>query len=223
MHPSFDSPLEFVEGIANILILENKKLRVELIEELLLQAETGEGTFVLSEEESILRMDKTAHLIIDPFSLDVNQKKVLSKIQLTLKELASDENNYMESMRIVGELTSYFEGLADQVDYPLSFKDPLDLQDLIKLSGAKVETSEASFFENLWNYVSLINSVLGTPLFIFVNLGLFVQEEELQELYKISNYKKIHLLFIESLDLRSHTLFERITIIDNDLCVIKNF
>ncbi len=223
MHPSFEEPIEFIEGLPNILVIESKKLRVRILEDLTNQMETGDGNFVLSDENNILKIEKSAELIINPFSLDINQKKVIAKIQSTIKELANNESNYAESVRIIGEVVSYFENLGAQLEYPVSFNDNIELQDLIKISGVKVEVESISFFENVWNYICLLNDILGIKIFIFWNLQLFVQEKELKELYKIANYKKIHLFFMESFDFKEHTLFERITIIDKDLCVIKNF
>ena len=101
-HASLDEPIKLTKGIPHILVLEEKKLRVQLIEELKSQIEQGEETFVLSEEDRVLKMDKIAAIILDPFSLDFNQKKIISKIQAALKEIALDESNYEESMRIAG-------------------------------------------------------------------------------------------------------------------------
>ncbi|MDO4711662.1 MAG: type II-A CRISPR-associated protein Csn2 [Peptostreptococcaceae bacterium] len=223
MHPCFEEPLELIEGIPNILVVEEKSLRIRIIEDLLLQVQNGEGNFVLSENDDILRIDKVAEFLTDPFSLDINQKKILSKVQSTLKELAGNESNYAETIRVIGELNSYFEKLGAQVQYPIVFNENMDFQDLIKISGAKIASESETFFENLINYICLINDVLGITLLITWNLQLYINEEELKELFKIANYKKINLILIESFDLTEHSLLERVTIIDKDLCVIRNF
>lgn len=222
-YPQFDEPLEFVEGIPNILVLEDKRLRVQFIEDLKNQIETGEGSFVLSNQDEVLKIEKLSEFLMNPFTLDINQKKILTKIQATLKELANNESNYAESMRIIGEVNTYFQNLGAQVQYPIVFNDNIELQDLIKISGARIETESTSFFESVLNYMCLLNDVLGISLFVTLNIQLYIQEKELLELYKIAHYKKISLLLVESFDMNRHNLLERVTIIDKDLCVIKNF
>lgn len=222
-YPQFEEPLELIEGIPNILVLEEKKLRVQLIEDLRNQIETGEGDFVLSNQDEILKMEKISEFLLNPFDLDTNQKRILTKIQSTLKELANNESNYAESMRVIGEINSYFQNLGAQVEYPISFHDSIELSDLIKISGARIETDSESFFENVLNYMCLLNDVFGISLFITLNIQLYIHEKELQELYKIANYKKINLLLIESFDVNRYNLLERVTIIDRDLCFIRNF
>lgn len=222
-HASLDEPIKLTEGIPHILVLEEKKLRVQLIEELKSQIEQGEETFVLSEEDRVLKMDKVATIVLDPFSLDFNQKKIISKIQAALKEIALDESNYEESMRIAGAVSTYFENLASHINYPIIFNDSVEISDLIKMSGAKIEVATTSFFEHILNYMCLMNDILGVELVIFLNLHLYMQDKEIQELYKMASYKKIYLLLIESFDIEKNSLLERVTIIDKDLCVIRNF
>ena len=138
VHPQFEEPLEFLEGIPNILVLEHTALRVQIIEDLKEQIQNGEGNFVLSRQDEILKMDKVAEFLLNPFDLDFNQKKIISKIQSTLKELANNESNYAESMRIIGEVNSYFQNLGAQIEYPISFHDSIELSDLIKISVIKL-------------------------------------------------------------------------------------
>lgn len=223
VHSQFEEPLEFLEGIPNILVLEHTALRVQIIEDLKEQIQNGEGNFVLSRQDEILKMDKVAEFLLNPFDLDFNQKKIISKIQSTLKELASNESNYAESMRILGEVNSYFQNLGAQIEYPISFHDSIELSDLIKISGAKIETDSESFFERIINYMCLLNDVLGISLLVTLNLQLYLNEKQMKELYKMAHYKKINLLLIESFDMNQPNLLERVTIIDKNLCVIKNF
>ncbi len=223
VHSQFEEPLEFSEGIPNILVLEHTALRVQIIEDLKEQIQNGEGNFVLSCQDEILKMDKVAEFLLNPFDLDFNQKKIISKIQSTLKELANNESNYAESIRILGEVNSYFQNLGAQIEYPISFHDSIELSDLIKISGAKIETDSESFFERIINYMCLLNDVLGISLLVTLNLQLYLNEKQMKELYKMAHYKKINLLLIESFDMNQPNLLERVTIIDKDLCVIKNF
>ena len=222
MYKAFGDPLELVDGIPNILVIENQKLRRDFIDILNHQMETGEGDVILSDDNNILKIEKCADMVINPFSLDINQKKIITKLNNNLKELALDGSNYAITVEVIGKISTYLENLSMQLTYPITLNN-IEVADLIKLSGAKIEVETNTFFENFMNYMCLVSDVLGTSLFITVNLGLFVSQKEIKELFKMANYKNIHLLLIESSDLLERDLLQRITIIDNDLCIIKNY
>ena len=68
----------------------------------------------------------------------------------------------------------------------------------------------------------LAHDVLKTRLFILVNGKTFLTMEQLRFLYKQSCYEKYQLLLFEARDsIESRLEGERVTIIDQDACVIR--
>lgn len=222
MYQEFGEPLEFVEGIPNILVIENQELRREFIGMLSYQLETGDGDIILSDNNNILKMEKCTEMVINPFYLDMNQKKVVTKLNNNLRELALDSANYANTIEIIGKVNTYLENLSMQLNYPVILNS-VEAPDLIKISGARIDAEINTFFENIIDYMCLLADVLDISLFITVNLGLYVSTKEIKELFKMASYKNINLLLIECSDLLERDLLQRITIVDNDRCIIKNY
>lgn len=222
MYKSFEAPLEITEGIPNILVIENKLIRSNFIETLNNQVQTGEGEIVLSEANNILKLEKCTEVLINPFCLEMNQKKIVNKLNNSLKELSIDSNNYAYTMEVLSKVTLYLEDLSMQLNYPVELGQ-IEATDLIKISGAKIDIRTSTFFENIINYMCLVADVLDISLFVTVNLGLFISQTQIKELFKMANYKNLNLLMIESSDLIERDLLQRLTIIDKDMCTIKNY
>lgn len=63
------------ENIVNELVVENPLLLAEVVKELSGQCEGQTGGFVLSQESKILAVEKNVCFLIEPFSLDNNNRK----------------------------------------------------------------------------------------------------------------------------------------------------
>ena len=182
------------------------------------QCETGEGEFVLSEAYKEKRLDKEAEVIVNPFHLDLNNRKILTKLYQELKESALG-TRLEETLKLENHLEQYIIGLCDDVDYPLTYKSEMDIIALLKMFEVKLDETDTDVIERLVQYVKLMHAVLKIQLFVFINFKDFFSEDVLEELYKTLLYEKIGLLLVERHE--SHSINkERLTIIDKDACVI---
>ena len=73
--------------------------------------------------------------------------------------------------------------------------------------------------KRLFEYIKICSFICKYKLIIFVNLKTYLSDEEIEELYKISNYCKISLLLIESRE-KDWNGDEMEYIIDKDQCLI---
>ena len=67
--------------------------------------------------------------------------------------------------------------------------------------------------------MQLEKALCGTRLMVFVNLKAYLNEVELEEVYKMAFYNKIQLLLLESVK-KDVLPAEKYCIIDKDKCVI---
>ena len=210
--------IEFRENEIQVLQIESSSLFLEITEMLWKQCETGEGEFVLSEAYKEKRLDKEAEVIVNPFHLDLNNRKVLTKLYQELKESALG-TRLEETLKLENHLEQYIIGLCDDVDYPLTYKSEMDIIALLKMFEVKLDETDTDVIEWLVQYVKLMHAVLKIQVFVFINFKDFFSEEVLEELYKTLLYEKIGLLLVERHE--SHPISkERLTIIDKDACVI---
>ena len=74
---SFGLEMELLENYVTVLVVENAGYLTEIVSSLKKQSDGEEGIFVLVENDKIEKIDKKLALVIDPFSISVNERKIM--------------------------------------------------------------------------------------------------------------------------------------------------
>ncbi len=211
--------IEFHENQVEILLLESQDCFSKFIEELYLQIQNGAGPFVFSEENCEINVSKWVNLIIEPFTLNINSKPILSKVMANVKLNALGENHYLRTLEMKGLIKSYIMQLTDVEHWELSVSENVDLDMIFKSVNLKIFDDYISLLEKIVSYVISVNDILGINIFIFTNLNTYLSMEELSQLYTECFYRKIFLLLVEN-NLREYLPCENVCVIDKELCEI---
>lgn len=70
------------ENIPAILVLENSEAMTEIVEDFYNLCLKGEGTSVLSDDLKVISFEKVVELVINPFAIDFNSKRIQSKLYI---------------------------------------------------------------------------------------------------------------------------------------------
>lgn len=211
--------MEFRENQVQVAVVENQEYFSRLLENLYRQSTGGEGKFIFSEGDKILSLEKQAEIIWNPFSIDMNNKKILGKLYHELQTISLEES-YDAIGNLNAEIIRYLDAISEKVAYPIRFGMDLNLMDLYKLYGVQLETDGSSTLEKLMDYIKIMSSLCGIHMMIFVNLKDYLSENQIKELYKTAFYYKMNLLLIEAH--QRETLPDECTqLIDQEFCVIK--
>lgn len=220
VYTELEQQLIFPENKVNVLVIEHKELFRRMIQELAKQIDGVEGRFVLSDNDKILKIDKDVCLVVNPFALEINSRKALTGLYNELGKLGMNEENYLNTCRVKGQIAEYIYGLLNQVDYALKFQDDFNLQSLFKALEVEFESGEENFLEGLVYFMDVCSKFQKVKIFAFVNLKTYLTNDELKKIYKEAFYRKIQLLLLEN-SVEQELAEEAVCIVDDDLCVVK--
>ena len=210
--------IDLKENQTAVLVLEDPALFSDFVETCYLQCSGASGGIILSERDSILPLSKTALIISDYFSLDINNRQIHSRLFQQMKEAG---NEWMLGKE---EFTGYGINLLENILSDMGFDQAaydleLDWNDIFKLFRVRVEEDYNTLLEKLISYLRVCAELLRIRLLLFVNLKSYLSGEELEELYHMAGYLKIQLLLVESHE-REKLPAEKCYIIDSDQCLI---
>ncbi|MCM1124772.1 MAG: type II-A CRISPR-associated protein Csn2, partial [Eubacterium sp.] len=92
MCTEFGIDLEIQENRVNVLVIETPNIFAHVIGMLINQMEGKEGSFILSEKDTIMTLGKAAEIIVNPFAIDCNEKRIQQKLY---QELVSEMKDSM--------------------------------------------------------------------------------------------------------------------------------
>lgn len=200
------------------IVIESAPILAEVVSELIRQTEGGEGEFRLSEKEKLLSIEKNVVLVKDIFNLDVNQRKVLTKLYSGLSE-AENAIYAQEKSVFLEAYISYLDYICAKSDLFITYEEEPELQELLKVAKVKIDTSASSLLEQVIEYIKVLSQLLGQNIFVFVNLKLFLTQEDMEALYTECFNRKICLILIEAV-FHEKLPEEKGCIIDKDTCII---
>lgn len=215
-YKSFNFKIDFDDKNIFSLIIENKRVYRKIIEDLVNNSNIEDGNIILSKNNKLIIPEKEIFVFLDYFNFDIN-KLVLNKYYKELKNLS--ENEFLnETLEIKEILKDYINKLIEN-NYSLKFEDDLDVSQILKAFSIKFERSE-NLLLNLFEWIKILNEILGYEIFFFINLENFLSEDELLEFFKFILYNKYRVVFLENFYRNKLSDDEKLIIIDNDLCEI---
>jgi CRISPR-associated protein Csn2 len=210
--------MDILENNVYEIVIEHRGVFTKVVESLIDQSYGKEGDFVLSDKNSVLKIDKCSDIIIDYFSLAPNNKRVLGKLYSQLEVVAEDyiEQKSDINSRIVSLLEDMTTsmGFAD-INYKLDFK----WADIFKIYGVEFSPEVSDIVEKMISYIKIVSMFTDIKLLFLVNVRSYLNEEDLERLYEISDYCKVSLVLIESYENVERGKEIRF-IIDKDQCLI---
>ncbi len=196
---SFQNDIDLFDGTVSVIEIENTKYYNKLIQNIndnINGYETNE-ILLLSDENEILKLEKEAILVIDPYNIDFNSKKIISKIySLIATNLKNKQTD--ELSQITMKLRHFID--LELMDLPFNFqiKENIEIEEILKMFSVKIENSEyPTLIEKIELFIDIISTLQMYKILIIPNLKLYLDEKELIEIYKYSMYNEIKLVLIE--------------------------
>ena len=215
-YKGFNFKIDFEDKSIFSLIIENKKLYRKVIEDLINNIIIDDGNIILSKNNKLIVPEKEIFVFSDYFNFDVN-KFVLNKYYKELKNLSENEF-FDETVEIKETLRNYVTKLIEN-EYSVKLEEDLDISQILKAFGIKFQRNE-DLLLNLFEWIKILNELLGYEIFFFINLENFLSDDELVEFSKFILYNKYKVVFLENFNRNKLFDDDNLIIIDNDLCEI---
>lgn len=215
-YQGFNFKIDFENKSIFSLIIENKKLYRKVIEDLINNIIIDDGNIILSKNNKLIVPEKEIFVFSDYFNFDVN-KFVLNKYYKELKNL-SENDFFDETLEIKEVLRNYVTKLVEN-EYSIKLEEDLDISQILKAFGVKFQRNE-DLLLNLFEWIKILNELLGYEIFFFINLENFLSDDELVEFSKFILYNKYKVVFLENFNRNKLFDDDNLIIIDNDLCEI---
>ena len=214
---NFENDIVVSDEYVRVLEIEDKKLFINIVQSIHGLCYNKEGTeyIVLLDGDRQVDFAKDVYFIIDALNLDLNDRKILSKLYLKMKNLLELEHKI--------QLDSYLKEALDLINtvfiefpFELTYKSEIQVEDFLKLYGFRLYTQEESFMEQMLYLIDLISLLGLCKVLIFCNIKSFFTDEQIEEIYKYVVYNKLHVLLVEGNITEELLPFEKKIRIDGD-------
>ena len=171
-----------------------------------------------SEDVEIISSEKkktNINMILNLFDFELYTKKYLNDIikyilfntpEITQEKINKKYNNFvLEILKLISEY-----------DLPLSVNEEMNFQDILKNVKFSINNKK-TVLENLFLIIDLESILKINDLLIFVNLKQYLNEADINELYKYAIYNDVKLTLIDNQLYKDKNEFENKIIIDSDL------
>ena len=221
INKNWQRKIEIEDNIIYTLVFENKKYYRENIIELINQHKGNEGSYILSNDNKEISFEKNSYIITDIFNIDINNKKVLSKIYSSLlKEIVEDISSYNE---LSTNIRVYFEKLIFNSSLEIEQGEEIDMSSLLKLGDFKIHVENDDILEKFLKFLKVLSELCSYKIIFVVGLHTVFTQDEIIEIYKEVCLNKINIINIEYQqfnNLSNENYKEIVYIFDGDNCEI---
>ena len=215
----FQINIELLENTINVLIIENNDLFSSLVYNLWNQCEGNEGSWILVEDTKQLVISKNVICIINPFQINLNEKRITTQLYHEVK-LLSDESLLLDESKLNTQIINFLDRVSSLTPYPITYASEFNLTNILKIYNFQIDDCCESLLESIVEYIKLINRICYINIFVFIGIKQYLNNVELLYLYEFSLYEKVNLILIENHQYEILN-FEKLSIIDKDLCIIN--
>lgn len=220
---SFDflsEPLTFKNTYINTLCIENKTLFSDTVKALR-EGACDENKIIFSKDFKPIKMKNNVDFIFDYYALDFSSA-FIKKIYEDMNIFCID-NMQEKTVELKRVILSFLDEVNENFDFDFSYTIDLSLPDFFKGQGVKPALENRRLIENLCDYILIVQKYAPVKCFILLTPCLYFSDSELEIFFKEMSERNINILILENIILRKKTEYEKITIIDNDLCeIIEN-
>ena len=208
--------ISFDGGYVNELVIENKKLFLEVVNFALIQADGGSGKFLLSLSDKSLEFSRYADVTVQFAPFQINRKSLLTKLYSSLEQKALLAESYKVTAELLNTLERYVLQLSD--DLPLDVNcQRLSIGSVIKAISPEIDEMDKTPLEKIFAYMEFVRELDRDRLFVMINMRTYFSDQEMETFAESVCLHGFKVLLIESSSQSKLKNIKRYTV-DEDLC-----
>ena len=217
---SLENDIIFKEEYINVLQIQDKKLFTNVINSLndnINNIDDTKERIIILDNDTEIKIEKEVLMIIDVFNIDFNQKKIQSALYNKIEKIYKQEFERMsEFQTIFQKLQLNVLDVFNEFPFEFNYKESIGIQECLKLLGLKISNNKGKIIDTVFSLIDVVEYLSVAKLLVFVNLKLYLSDDELKEIYKYAMYKKVNILLIETGEEKEPLENEKILYIDSD-------
>lgn len=180
---------------ATFLVLEDQQVFSDLVKQF--YQYNGDSDLKIFDSRLTALKDSELLVITDILGYNLNSNSMLKLIHADL-ENQLNEKPEVKSMidKLVVTITELlaYECLENELDLEY---DEITILELIEALGVKVETLSDTIFEKCMEIVQVFKYLSKKRLLVFINVGAYLSEKEIESLIEYISLNQLSVLFIE--------------------------
>lgn len=217
---SLENDMIFTEEYINVLQIQDKKLFTNVINSLndnINNIEDTKERIIILDNDTGIKIEKEVLMIIDVFNIDFNQKKIQNALYNKIEKIYKQEFERMsEFQNVFQKLQLNVLDVFNEFPFEFNYKESIGIQEYLKLLGLKISNNKEKIIDTIFSLIDVVEYLSIAKLLIFVNIKLYLGNDEIQEVYKYAMYKKVNILLIETGEEKEPLENEKILYIDSD-------
>lgn len=210
-------PIELKDDIVNVLCIENKELYRNIVRTLI-EEKPEAMQIVFSEDYAPVKFKGNICFVDDYYRLSVSSGTV-KKLYENISAFCEREL-FSETAAVKAHLVGFMDSIIESYDFDFVYEPEVSLSELFKMLELKPDIASDDLLQSLLDYILLINKYSSVKCFVLLNLHLFFNTDELESFFQDLQYNHISILLLENSSVFEKTCYEKIRIIDDDLCEI---
>lgn len=208
--------ISFDNGYVSELVIENKNMFFEAVNSALVQADGGDGNFLLSLSDRPVEFSRYADVTVQFSPFQINRKSMLAKLYVWLEQKALFAENYKATGDLLGALERYVLQLSEDLPFEVDCQR-LSIGHIIKAISPEIDESDKNPLEKIFAYMELVRELDRDRLFVMINMRTYFSDKDMENFTESVCLHGFKVLLIESSDKGKLKNTKRYTI-DEDLC-----
>ena len=180
------------------------------------------GEILISDDDVVsseIVLGKNADILLSPFSVDLNQKKLLNKLYSEMNDMVIDEQYQTAFMEIKSKLIGLIMELEKKYQFVINYNLDVEFTSLLKALSVCIGDCDESLIEKIDEYIKVSGDLGKIKLIVFVDFDRYFTSEEIEKLCVTLRYNEIKSIWITGCGSSLDACDERV-IVDPDHCII---